>query len=142
MIRFLATLALAVIGNAVGLIVASMIVDGFTVSSSGFVISIVFFTVAYAILSPFVLKMALRYLPALSGGIALVTTFVVLLLTTIFTDAVTIRGVTAWIVAPLIIWVMTIVASVVLPLFLFKKTLSNVKETHVQTPDESLARKL
>lgn len=133
MIRFLATLVLAIIGNAIGLLIASSFVEGFQVSASGFIVSILFFSIAYAILSPFVLKMALRYVPALSGGIALVTTFVVLFLTTLFTDAIRIESLTAWIVAPLVIWVATVLAGVVLPLFLFKKTLGAVKDARNDT---------
>lgn len=74
--------------------------------------------------------MSIRYMPALRGGIALVTTLVVLFLTTLFTSGVEINGLMAWILAPLIIWLTTVLAGVVLPLFLFKKTLQNVKERH------------
>ena len=41
---------------------------------------------------------------------------------------VKIKDLTAWILAPLIIWLITVLAGVVLPLFIFKKTLSKVKQ--------------
>lgn len=128
MLRFLATTVLTLLGNALGLIIASWLLEGFNLSVAGFLWSVLFFTIAQLILTPFVLSMSLRYLPALRGGIALVTTFVVLWLTTLFTSGVEIRDLTAWILAPLIIWLTTVLAGVVLPLFLFKKTLSNAKE--------------
>ncbi len=127
MIRFLATTVLTLLGNTLGLITASLLLDGFIITVSGFVVSLIFFTVAAIILSPFVLTMAVRYVPALSGGIALVTTFVVLFLTATFTDGLSISGVTAWVLAPLIIWLISVIAGVVLPLFLFRKTLGRVK---------------
>lgn len=124
MFRLLATTLLTLLGNALGLLFASLLLDGFHVSGMGFIWSVIFFTIAQLILTPFVLSLSIRYLPALRGGIALVTTFVVLFLTTLFTSGVEIRGVTEWILAPLIIWLTTVLAGIVLPLFLFKKTLS------------------
>ncbi len=128
MLRFLAITVLTLLGNALGLIIASWILDGFNLTVVGFTWSVIFFTIAQLILTPFVLSMSLRYLPALRGGIALVTTFVVLWLTTLFTSGVEIKDLTAWILAPLIIWLVTVLAGVVLPLFIFKKTLSKVKD--------------
>lgn len=128
MLRFLATTVLTLIGNGLGLLIASWLLPGFGISYVGFIWSIVFFAIAQLILAPFVISMSIRYLPALHGGIALVTTFVVLLLTTMFTGGVTIDGVTTWVLAPLIIWIASVDAGVLLPLFLFKKAPGNVKE--------------
>lgn len=128
MLRFLAITILTLLGNALGLLLASWILDGFNLSATGFLWSVIFFTIAQFILTPFVLSMSLRYMPVLRGGIALVTTLVVLWLTTLFTSGVEIKDLTAWFLAPLIIWLVTVLAGVVLPLFIFKKTLSNAKE--------------
>lgn len=128
MLKFLAITILTLLGNALGLLLASWILDGFNLSATGFLWSVIFFTIAQFILTPFVLSMSLRYMPVLRGGIALVTTLVVLWLTTLFTSGVEIKDLTAWFLAPLIIWLVTVLAGVVLPLFIFKKTLSNAKE--------------
>ena len=128
MLRFLATTILTLIGNAAGLLIASWLIEGFNLTAAGFVWSVVFFTIAQLILSPFVLSMSIRYLPALRGGIALVTTLVVLLLTTFFTDGLTIDSLAAWILAPLVIWLTSVLAGVLLPLVLFRKTMSKIKE--------------
>ncbi len=129
MFRLLATTVLTLIGNALGLIIASWVLTGFNISVTGFLWSVLFFTIAQLILTPFVLSVSIRYLPALRGGIALVTTLVVLFLTTLFTSGVEIQDLTAWILAPLIIWLTTVLAGVVLPLFIFKKTLGKIKES-------------
>lgn len=127
MFRFIATTILTLIGNALGLIVASWLLDGFDVSLSGFLWSVAFFTLAQLLIAPFVLSMSIRYLPALRGGIALVTTLAVLFLTTLFTSGVEVQDLASWFLAPLIIWLTTVLAGVVLPLFLFKKTLEAAK---------------
>ena len=128
MIRFLAQSTLMVIGNALGLLVAAAIVSDFHVSVTGFTLSLVFFTVAQIILAPFILQLAIQYVPAFRGGIALVTTFVVLLLTTWLTSGLRIESATAWVVAPFVIWLISVVAGVLLPLVLFKKALASKTE--------------
>jgi len=134
MLRFIATTVLTLLGNALGLLVASWLLEGFELSVSGFLWSVAFFTVTQLIVAPFVLSMSIRYLPALRGGIALVTTLAVLFLTTLFTSGVQVNDLASWFLAPLIIWLTTVLAGVVLPLFLFKKTLETVKDK--QTSDK------
>lgn len=129
MLRFLAQTVLTLLGNAIGLLAASWLLPDFSLSVSGLIWSVIFFTVAQIILAPFIFKMAVDYLPAFRGGVALVTILVVLVLTALFTDGLEIRGVITWVLAPLVIWLMTILAGVVLPLVLFKKTLAKRKGT-------------
>ena len=123
MICFLARTVLMLLANAVGLLIAALLLPGFTVNLIGFLTSVVFFTTVELLFEPFIMKMAIRYLPAIRGGIALVTTFVGLLLTSMFTAGVEISGVTTWILAPLIIWVSVLLAGILLPLVLFKNIL-------------------
>ena len=123
MIRFLARTVLMLLANAVGLLIAALLLPGFTVNLIGFLTSVVFFTTVELLFEPFIMKMAIRYLPAIRGGIALVTTFVGLLLTSMFTAGVEISGVTTWVLAPLIIWVSVLLAGILLPLVLFKNIL-------------------
>lgn len=134
MIRFLASTALHLLANAAGLLVAALVLPGLQVRPIGFVVSVLFFTGVEVLLGPFVLKLSMKYLPALRGGIALVTTFVGLFLTNVFTDGLTINGATTWILAPFIVWVFVLLAAVLLPMVLFKKVLSEVKEQRSETP--------
>lgn len=124
MIRLLATLALSILGNAVGLVMASLLIDGFSLSITGLIVSVLVFTVAQSVLAPFVLKLSIKYLPALRGGIALVTILAALLVTSLFTSGLQIVGLSTWILAPLIIWVTTIVAGILLPMVIFKEVLA------------------
>ena len=134
MIRFLATTALTLLANAAGLLVAALVLPGLQVRLLGFIVSVLFFTAVEVLLGPFVLKMAVKYVPALRGGIALVTTFIGLFLTHLFTDGLTIQGATTWILAPFIVWVFVLVAAVLLPMALFKNVLSEVKDRRSATP--------
>lgn len=134
MLRFLATATLTLLANAAGLLVAAVALPGLQVRPLGFVVSVLFFTAVEVLLGPFVLKMAVKYVPALRGGIALVTTFVGLFLTTLFTDGLTISGASTWILAPFIVWVFVLVAAVLLPMVLFKNILSEVKDRRTPTP--------
>lgn len=128
MVRFLASTALTLIANAVGLLVASMLLEGFSLNVFGFVVSVGLFTLVEVLFEPFIVSMALRYVPAFRGGIALVTTLVGLIITTTFTDGIQISGLNTWFLAPLIIWLTVVIAGILLPLVLFKKTLGKVKD--------------
>lgn len=121
------SMALSAIGNAIGLLVATMIFSDFRVNLLGFIVSVLFFTLASAVLAPFIFKVAIKYLPALRGGIALITILIVLILTVMFTDGITIGSISTWVMAPLVIWLSTVVAGVVLPMFIFKETVRNIK---------------
>ena len=78
------------------------------------------FALAQAILSPFILKMASRYAAAFLGGIGLVSTLVALILTTIFTDGLRIDGLGSWVWATLVVWLVTAVATLLLPLVVLR----------------------
>jgi uncharacterized membrane protein YvlD (DUF360 family) len=103
---------------------ASIFVDGFTIDGVSFVIAVAIFSLATTILGPLIMKIALKNASYLMGGIALVTTFVGLLITDLVTDGISINGLSAWIISTLIVWIFTVIGSVLLPLVLFKKTLA------------------
>ena len=65
--------------------------------------------------------------PSLLGGIALVTTFVGLLVTDIVSSGLSISGATTWILATLIVWLGALIAGILLPLVLFKNVMQNAK---------------
>jgi hypothetical protein len=128
MVRFLASTALHLLANALGLLVASWVLPGLHIEATGFIVSVLFFTAVEVLLGPFVMKMAVQYVPALRGAIALVTTFVGLLLTSLFTDGLVIGDAVTWILAPFIVWGFVLVAAILLPMVLFKKVLSNNRD--------------
>ncbi|SDD46945.1 4 TMS phage holin, superfamily IV [Mycolicibacterium neoaurum] len=122
MVRFLLRIAIFLGSSAIGLLVASWLVSGVTLRPLGFVTAVVIFTVAQAILSPFFLKMANRYASAFLGGIGLVSTFAALFLASLFSSGISISGIGSWIAATVVVWLVTAVATVVLPALLLKKT--------------------
>ena len=121
MIRFLLRIAIFLGSSAIGLLVAAWLVPGVRVSALGFIAAVVIFTVAQGILSPFFLKMANRYASAFLGGIALVSTLAALILASVLTTGLSIRGIGSWVAATVVVWLVTAVATLVLPMLVLKK---------------------
>ena len=93
-------------------------------------VAVCIFTASTVILEPLITRIARQNAPYLMGGIALVTTFVGLLVTTLVTNGLSITGFATWVVAALIIWLATVVASLVLPRFLFKELLGHRRDAN------------
>ena len=125
MIRLLARMILELLANAVGLLVATWLLDGFSMTASAFVVVVLIYSVLKFVLDPLILKMSIQYVPALRGGIALVTTLVSLVITSALNDGLQIKGVDTWILATLIVWLFGLIASLLLPVFVFKNALSD-----------------
>ena len=123
--RLLAQMSLSLLANALALVAASILLTGFTINGLAFVVAVCIFIASTVILEPLITKIARQNAPYLLFGIALVTTFVGLLVTTLVTDGLSITGIATWVMATLIIWLATIVASLILPRFLFKELLGN-----------------
>lgn len=121
MIRFLLRIAVFLGSSAIGLLVASLVVPGVTLRPWGFLTAVVIFTVAQGILSPFFLKMASRYASAFLGGIGLVSTLAALILSSLFSSGISIRGIWSWVAATVVVWLVTAVATLVLPMLVLKK---------------------
>lgn len=121
MVRLLLRTLVFLASAALGLLAAAALLDGFTVAASGFVLTVVLFAVAQSVLTPFVLKISSRYAPAFLGGIGLVSTFVALLLAHLLTDGLSVSGVSTWVLATIVVWVVTALATVTLPLVLLRE---------------------
>lgn len=121
MIRFLLRIAVFLGSSAIGLLVASLIVPGVTLRPLGFLTAVVIFTVAQAILSPFFLKMASRYASAFLGGIGLLSTLAALILASLFSSGISIRGIGSWVAATVVVWLVTAIATLILPALVLKK---------------------
>lgn len=93
--------------GAIGLIVAHIALADFTLHLAGFFTALGVFTLAQAILAPLAMKLAERYVAPLTGGVGLISTLLALWVASLFQGGVEIRSLLAWIVAPLIIWVIT-----------------------------------
>ena len=135
MLRLIARIFLELLANAVGLATAYWILrPDFTIDWIGFLIVVAIFTVVRFILAPLMMKLSLRYARALLGGCALVTIFVALLITSFMSNHLTITGTLTWLYATLIVWLFGMVAMLLLPLVIFKKTLAGVVRNSPVTP--------
>lgn len=124
MVIFLIRVAIFLGSSALGLWVTSLVVDGFHLTPSGFLAAVVVFTLAQSVLSPFIAKMANRYASAFLGGVGLVSTFVALLVSTLFTGGLEITGGAAtWIASVVLVWLVTAVATLLLPVLFLRRRL-------------------
>ena len=123
MIRLLVRTAIAVGANAVGLLVAAAVLDGFEINAVSFFAAVGIFTIVMALLQPF-LAVQLRLLgPAASGGVALVATLASLIITDLLSDGFSVSGVGTWIAAAVVVWLAALVATIVLPYLGLRKFL-------------------
>ena len=126
MITFVIRALIFVVSAAVGLIVADLVLEGFTIDWShwwGFVLVVVIFAVLQSVLAPWLFKVARKNAPALLGGIGIVSTFAALVITALIPGAGLSIGLPwwTWVVAPLIVWLVTALAALFLPGLLLKK---------------------
>jgi hypothetical protein len=128
MIRFLINVGLQLAAAAVGLIVAAVLVEGIRLEFGGLVLALVVFTAATAILQPFVMKMTVKNAQAFMGASAIVTTFLGLLITTVLTNGLRIDGADSWLVGTLVVWLATVIATLVIPFVLVKAGVQRVRE--------------
>lgn len=121
MIRMLVRLVIQLAANALGLLVAALVLDKMEISGPAFVIAVVIFTVVYALAQPFLTQMAVSKAPALRGGVALVATLAGLIVTALVSDGLSISGALTWIEATVIVWIVALLGAWVLPLIFVKK---------------------
>jgi putative membrane protein len=127
MIRMLIRVGIHLLANAIGLIVAAVVLSGMTITGAAFVIAVLIFTVVEVVADPLVTKIALRSVPTLRGGVALVTTLLGLLITTWLSSGLRISGATTWVLATVIVWLAALLADVILPVFLVKNAVDTRK---------------
>lgn len=127
MLRLVASATIALLADALGLIVAAIVVDGISITVLGFVVAVVVFAVVDLLVQPLLRQMAFKQAPALVGSSALVATIVSFVVTATFTDSLTVSGSTAWLFGPLVVWAVALAAQFLLPLVIFKKTMARAR---------------
>jgi putative membrane protein len=121
MIRLLIGFVIQLAANALGLLVADWVLEDVTVSGSAFFVAVLIFTVVYAIAQPFLTQLALGGAAALRGATALVATLIGLVITSLVSDGLSISGGLAWIEATVIVWIVSLLGVLILPLIFVKK---------------------
>jgi uncharacterized membrane protein YvlD (DUF360 family) len=123
-IRLIFRTLIALIANAVGLIVAAVVLDGMHMSVGSFFLDIIIFTVITALLQPFVAAQFRR----LAIFAALIATFVALVITDLISDGMSINGLRTWVAATVIVWLAALLAAFILPFLGLKKFLENRRD--------------
>jgi len=114
MVRTLIKVGLTIAGNAIGLLVAAVLLDDVNLDGAAFILAVVIFTVAELILEPLIEKMVTQHAERLRMFTSLVTTFLALLVTDLISDGLDIEGATTWLLATVIVWAGTLLAGVIL----------------------------
>jgi uncharacterized membrane protein YvlD (DUF360 family) len=124
-IRLIVRTLVAVAANAIGLLVAAAVLDGFRLNASGFVLAVIIFTVVFALMQPFLISQMRGRAGRALGGVALIATFLALLITDLLSDGLNIEGVGTWIAATVIVWLAAVLAAFILPFLGLKKYLED-----------------
>ena len=128
MIRFLISTGLHLLGNAIGLIVAALFLDDMSLDGVAFVIALLIFTAVEVLAQPLIRKFAVKHAEPMLGGVALVTTFVGLVITDVFSDGLQIEGAWTWVLATIIVWLVAMVAAIILPAIFLKNAAENRRD--------------
>ena len=107
--RLAVRIALAVVANAIALLIAAALLDGVRIDATGFAVAVIIFSLASLIVTPVVAWIVVKRMRALLGVIALVTTFAALLVTDLLADGFEIEGALDWVLATVIVWLATMV---------------------------------
>lgn len=124
MMRLLATAVVALIANAIALIVGAWVLTDMSLTPVAFLIAVVIFTVVAVVIDPLIRQVSVTKAPVLLGSSALVSTLVALIVTALISDGLKISGIGTWILATVIVWAVSVIARLVLPLVIFRKTLA------------------
>ncbi len=127
MIRFLANVVVNLVGSAIAFLVAWWVIPGVTLRFGGFITAVVVFTVAQAILAPFVFNMARRYANAVLGGVGIVSTLLALLVASLMSGGLVITGLATWFITALLVWLITALGGWLLMAYVVDKWLKKRK---------------
>ena len=114
MTRTFIRVGLSLAGNAIGLLLAAIVLDKMSLDGPSFVIAVVIFTVLTAVLEPFVSKLTEERHALLQSATALITTFLALVVTVLISDGLSIDGAFTWVIATLVVWLLTMITGVIL----------------------------
>ena len=123
MIRLIVRTAIMLLANAIGLIVASLVLDGMDIDATSFLVAVIIFTVVSALMLPFLASQLRRRGSSALGGVALLATLVSLIVTDLISDGFSIDGIGTWLAATVIVWAASLLAVFILPYLGLKKYL-------------------
>lgn len=128
MIRFLVRAVIFLASAAIGLLVAKLTLDDMSIDASSFIAVVVIFAVLQSVLAPFIAKVTARNAPAILGATGLISTFIALVVADVVSDGLTISGASTWLLATLIVWLVTMLATLLLPIILVKLGIQSARD--------------
>jgi putative membrane protein len=127
-IRLIFRTIVALLANAVGLIVAAAVLDDMELDFGGFILAVLIFTIVFALLQPFLAVQLRRAGPGALGGVALLATLASLIITDLLSDGFTIDGAVTWLLAAVIVWAAALIAAFILPFLGLKRFLEERRD--------------
>ena len=125
MVRMLTSAVIYILANAVALFVTSLVLGAsFILTFKGFVVATLLLSVVEALAGPLITRMSERRFPALSGSVALITTFVGLWITTVAVGGMEIHGLSTWLLATILVWAIALIASFFIAKYLIEQELA------------------
>ena len=121
MIRWLISVALHLAANALALLVADLVLDDLSIEASAFITAVLLFTLVEVLVQPMLTPATLQGAAALRGSVALVATFIGLVVTALINEGFNSDGLWTWIGATVIVWAGGLVAAMILPLIFVKE---------------------
>jgi putative membrane protein len=118
-------IGIALLGAAIGFIIAALVLDDMTLDGAAFLIAVGIFVVLTAVLEPLIEKIGDEHLSIVSMFSSLITTFLALLITELVSDGLNITGSVTWVLATLIVWASTALATLILARMFIKNVREN-----------------
>lgn len=112
--RLLTLIMATVVGNAIALIVAGLTLSKVSVGVTGFLSALVIFTLIAVVGEPIIRSLAKDRAPAIVGLSALIATLISLVVTNLLTNGLRIHGSLTWLLAALIVWIVSAVLRLVI----------------------------
>lgn len=121
MVRLLLAGLIRLASNAVGLLVAVLVLDGLGLDAASFLVAVLIFSVVEVLVEPLLREVSANRVPALRGSVSLVATLVGLVVTKLLCSGMEVDGLSTWLLATLIVWLAALLASLLLPLVLVRR---------------------
>jgi putative membrane protein len=123
MIRHVAVAVVALLANAIALIVVAWLLDGMTLEVQGLLIEVAIFTGVMILVEALVRRLSPLQGHVFLSGSALLATVIALVVTTLVTDGLQLSGASTWFLAIVLMWGFPVIVRLLLPYVIFKETL-------------------
>jgi uncharacterized membrane protein YvlD (DUF360 family) len=104
---------LGLAANAIALLICWLLLPGFGITPVGLVVAVILFAVFSAVFSWAVMKLLRDQGSAVVALTGLISTFLALVLTATFTPGLSIDGLGTWVIATVIIWLISVLIWVI-----------------------------